>query len=73
MTQPLNNRQDTLLEDDDFLDNIDEEDYIFIMDSQGNLKTVLLPEDYNINDLPDNIQKALEFFGVNKLENRTLH
>lgn len=72
MKQPLNNQENTLVEDDIF-DNIDEEDYVFVMDSEGNLKTILLPEEYDVNDLPENIQKALMLFGVNKLESRTLH
>lgn len=72
MKQPLNN-QESLYEDDDFLDNIDEDDYVFIMDFEGNLKTVMLPEEYDVNDLPENILKALELFGVSKLQTRTLH
>lgn len=72
MKQPLNNEENTLVEDDIF-DNIDEEDYVFVMDSEGNLKTILLPEEYDINDMPENIQKALTLFGVNRLEHRTLH
>lgn len=73
MTQPLNNTESLYDDEDDLFDNIAEDDYVFIMDSEGNLKTVMLPEEYDANDLPENIQKALHLFGVSKLTNRTLH
>ena len=33
-------------EEDDVMDSIADDDYIFIMDSEGNLKSVMLPEEY---------------------------
>lgn len=73
MTQPLNNQEETLYEDDDLFDNLSEDDYVFVMDSEGNLKTVMLPESFDLDDMPDNIQQALKLFGIGKLETRTLH
>lgn len=73
MTQPLNKQENIMFEDDEVLDHIDEEDYIFIIDAEGNLKSVLLPEENDVNSLPDNIQKALQLFGVDHLSRRSLH
>lgn len=72
MKQPLNN-EESLYEDDEFFDNIDDGDYVFIMDAEGNLKTVMLPEEYNLSDIPEKVQDALQFFGISKIERRNLH
>lgn len=60
-------------EDDSFLDDIDENDYVLILDSNGDLKTILMPEDQNDFDVPETVSKILEVCGVNNFENRTLH
>lgn len=53
-----------------------DEDYCFVVDSAGNLKSVILPDDVPF-DLPDNVAKMLTIFGVNDPENisgkTTLH
>ena len=36
-------------EDEEFMESIADDDYIFVMDSQGNLKSVMLPEEYTNN------------------------
>ena len=45
-------------------DEIQPEDYAIIIDSQGNLKTVFLPEDDTGETVPVSVQKILEIFGV---------
>lgn len=60
-------------EDDSFLDDIDENDYVLIFDGSGELKTILMPENQTDFEVPDTVSKVLEVCGVNKFENRTLH
>jgi hypothetical protein len=58
-------------DDDSFLDDLDESDYVLILDSAGQLKTIIMPE--NDIDMPDTVFKILEVCGVNNFENQTLH
>jgi hypothetical protein len=60
-------------DDDEFLDDIDDTDYVLILDSNGELKTVMMPEDYNQLNMPETVSKILEVCGVNTFENRTIH
>ena len=60
-------------EDDD--DDFNDTDYGFIIDSNGDLKTMMLPEDL-MNDPPRSIKKILRIFGIkdiHQFEPRTLH
>jgi len=57
----------------DFEDSINEDDYILILDSSGNLKTVVMPEDNDDNDLPENVTNVLNIFGINGLGSQYLH
>ena len=57
-------------DDDDFSDT----DYGFIIDADGELKTMMLPE--LMNNPPSSIKKILKIFGIkdiHQFEPRTLH
>jgi hypothetical protein len=58
---------------DDFIDTIADGDYIFVLDSDGNLKSLLLPDDYEKQQAPEKIEQALKLFGVSAIEKQTLH
>lgn len=58
---------------DDFADTIDDGDYIFVLDSEGNLKSLLLPDDFDGSAAPEKIEKALKLFGISEIEKQTLH
>ena len=60
------------LSEDDFVDSIADGDYIFVMDSKGNLKSVLLPEDTMV-ETPDKVQKVMHIFGISEFVNETVH
>ena len=58
-------------DDDDFSDT----DYGFIIDANGELKTMMLPEELMDNP-PSSIKKILRIFGIkdiHQFEPRTLH
>lgn len=64
-----NLQQNNEVEDevDDFaLDEIDVDDYGFIFDAAGNLKTILMPEDYD--EIPAKIIELFKMIGVTDLE-----
>lgn len=68
MSQDLEN-----LDDDN--DDHDPEDFGFIIDSNGNLKSVMLPEAYMGNP-PTEVKRILKIFGIKNLDtliDRTLH
>lgn len=58
--------------EEDFVDSIADGDYIFVMDSKGNLKSVLLPED-TMTATPESVQKIMDIFGISELVNETVH
>lgn len=60
-------------EDQDVMENISDDDYIFIMDSEGNLKSVLLPEEYKSQITPENVEKVMKIFGLVAFESKILH
>jgi hypothetical protein len=57
-------------------DTLADEDYCFILDSAGNLKTIMLPDDAPF-ELPNNVTKMLNILGIadpdNISGNTTLH
>lgn len=57
----------------DFLDSLADDDYVFVLDSDGNLKSVLMPEIDKNSEVPDNVESVLKFFGVSNIEPITLH
>jgi hypothetical protein len=72
MTQTLNDDLEDVTEDE-FIDSIDDTDFVLIFNKDGNLKTFLMPEDYKDIELPENILKIFKLLNVNNLESRTLH
>ena len=50
-------------------------DFVFVVDESGNLKSVLVPEDFDgfTNETPLNIQKIFKIFGIKQVNQNTLH
>ncbi len=72
MPQTFNKELEDTTEDD-FLDSIGEQDYVFILDKDGELKTVLLPDEFEDNHVPEAVQKILKTLGIDRLQSHTLH
>jgi len=54
------------LEHDEFYDDeISDDDYGFIFDADGNLKSVFLPDD--MLEVPETIQAILDIFGIDDI------
>jgi hypothetical protein len=57
--------------EDDEIDVVDadiaDDDYVFIISPDGNLKQILLPDEVPF-ELPENINKVLAVFNVNDVE-----
>ena len=71
MQRPSNELED--ISEDDFLDSIDAEDFVFVINNEGNLKTLVLPDEFNNNEIPKSITAVLSMFGVENLSPNTLH
>ena len=71
MQQPSNELED--IDEDDFLDSIDAEDFVFVINNEGDLKTLVLPDEFDNKDIPQNITAILKVFGVASLNPSTLH
>ena len=52
--------------DIDDIDDISDDDYGFILDRDGNLKSVFLPD--NTDDIPDKVLEILELFEIDSIE-----
>jgi hypothetical protein len=72
MKQSLNDDLGDITEDE-FINNIDDTDFVLILNKDGNLKIFLMPEDYKDIEIPENILKMFKLLNVNNLESRTLH
>lgn len=59
--------------DGDEFDDIDDTDYIFVVDVDGNLKSVLLPDGFEDATTPENITKILQIFEVGTFYSGTIH
>jgi len=59
--------------DNDMFDDIDDTDYIFVVGEDGNLKSVLMPGEFENQVTPENVEKILGIFQVNQLYSATLH
>lgn len=59
--------------EDEFVDSIADGDYIFVMDSKGNLKSMLLPEELEMAPIPENVQKVMDIYGITEFHNETVH
>jgi hypothetical protein len=55
------------------MEDIDDSDYIFIVGSDGSLKSMLLPEDFEIQLTPENVDKVLQIFRVQSFHSATVH
>jgi hypothetical protein len=73
MTRPSNSEIEEI-EEQDFLDNISDEDFVLILDSNGDLKTILLPESLT-ETIPKNLVQILKVLGIDNhnLQSRTIH
>jgi hypothetical protein len=74
---PLNNNEETEIVDDDNneMNDYDADDYGFIVGSDGNLKSIMFPEDL-WDEPPKEIKKILKIFGIkdiHEIEPKTLH
>jgi len=52
-------------------DEITEEDYGFVLDGEGELKSVFFPANYF--EIPDKVAKILKIMGVNNPEDVQIH
>lgn len=50
----------------DIDDDISDDDYGFILDREGNLKSVFLPD--NTEDIPDKVMEILELFEIDSID-----
>ncbi len=57
----------------DFLDSLDDDDFVFVIDGDGNLKSLLMPEMADEEAVPENVVSILKFFGIAKVDPATLH
>ncbi len=53
-------------EHDYYDDEISDEDYGFIFDADGNLKSVFLPD--SVLEVPETIQAILDIFGIDDID-----
>jgi len=62
-------------QENDFLDEIEDGDYIFVVDSEGNLRSYAMPESIeDEQDFPDNIKKIMKIFkNQTRMTQQTLH
>ena len=70
MAQNLNNIDEGT--DDDFFDNIADDDYVFVVDRNGKLKTLLCPEDES-TVASDEILVLMKAFGIDLHATHILH
>jgi hypothetical protein len=55
-------------DENEYMGDIDEGDYGFILDAQGELKSVFLPEHIPFK-APKNVNKILKLFGIPDVDN----
>lgn len=70
MAQNLNNIDEGT--EDDFFDNIADDDYVFVVDKNGALKTLLCPDDETAV-VSEQILVLMKAFGVDLHATHTLH
>jgi len=59
--------------EDDFLDELDLEDFVFVIDREGNLKNLILPENYESMTIPDEISTLLQMYGLSVWKLNSIH
>lgn len=73
MPQPFDGQIEELTEEE-FIDCIGDTDYIFIVTKDGNLKSILIPEEMENTEMPNNVKQVMEIFELDDLtQPRTLH
>ena len=75
MTKPptLSELCESDIDDIDDIDDISDDDFGFVLDRDGNLKSVFLPDD--TQEIPDKVLEILELFdidGIEELKNPTV-
>jgi len=73
MQQPSNDDDFEDISEDDFLNSLEEDDFVFVLNGQGELKTMVLPEQFDNEHVPENIVNVLRVFGLNSIAPATLH
>ena len=73
MTRPSIDQELEDISEDDFLDSLDAEDYVIVFTNDGQLKTLVLPDDYENQELPEAILAILKAFGIEQVNQVTLH
>jgi hypothetical protein len=74
VTNTIKNNLDITEEDlEEINDTIEGNEFVFVLDVEGNLKTVILPGEADENDLPENVTKVLQVFELDDLNPQTLH
>ena len=74
VTNTIKNNLDITEEDlEELNDTIEGNEFVFVLDSEGNLKTVILPGEADENDLPETVTKVLQVFELDDLNPQTLH
>jgi hypothetical protein len=72
MKHNINSEVDDMTEDE-FLDSLDIEDYVFVLDSDGNLKNLILPENYESMEIPDAVKTILQMYSLNVWNLNSIH
>jgi len=74
VTNTIKNNLEITEEDlEEINDTIEGNEFVFVLDVEGNLKTVILPGEADENDLPENVTKVLQVFELDDLNPQTLH
>jgi hypothetical protein len=74
VTNTIKNDSDITEEDlEEISDSIEGNEFVFVLDVEGNLKTVILPGEADENDLPETVTKVLQVFELDDLNPQTLH
>ena len=59
--------------ENEMMDEVADSDYIFVVDMNGNLKSVILPENYDNATAPESVNRILEMFNLNYFYSDTVH
>jgi hypothetical protein len=74
VTNTIKNDSDITEEDlEEISDSIEGNEFVFVLDVEGNLKTVILPGEADENDLPETVTRVLQVFELDDLNPQTLH
>lgn len=70
---PLTDLDTRELNEENFADTIDENDYVFVVSPTGTLKSVILPEEFDLDNIPEKIQKIMEALNASYAGKETIH